>query len=159
MSDLRIIKASLAFAVEPFFAVYAEAAPLMELHWEEIAKSKHLLKINPDLDKYKIANIEGMLITVSARFEGKLVGYLVWLLVPHPHYKHVTIAEDDLHFLLPEYRQGLAGYKFLKAAIGFAQEAGAKIVVMREKIGHQHPALMERLGFKPTDVIYTQVME
>jgi hypothetical protein len=67
----------------------------------------------------------------------------------------VLVAEEDLHFLLPEYRRGWTGYDFLKAACNAALDAGARLLVMREKIGHEHPALLKRLRFHPTDVVYT----
>jgi len=53
---------------------------------------------------------------VTARDGDKLVGYFLWFLVSHPHYKHVVVAEEDLHFLPLEYRRGLTGYNLMKAA-------------------------------------------
>jgi hypothetical protein len=48
------------------------------------------------------------LLLVTARCDGHLVGYFLWFLIMHPHYRNVSVAEEDLHFLLPEYRRGLA---------------------------------------------------
>lgn len=141
------------FAVEPFDRAYAEAGPLMALHWDEIAKNKQLLTLNPDEEKY--AAIAQNLLLVTARCGDRLVGYFLWILVTHPHYKHILIAEEDLHFLLPEFRRGLTGYKFIKAACQFAFEKGAHMLACREKIGHEHPAIMKRIGFVPTDITYT----
>lgn len=145
------------FAVEPFLDVYPEAEPLFNSHWEEIAQNKALLTVNPDLEKYRLAAPN--LLLVTARSDGRLVGYFVWFLIGHHHYKHVMSAEEDLHYLLPEYRRGLTGYMFLKAAREAALDRGAKLLVMREKIGHEHPAIMKRLNFKPTDIVYTYSVE
>lgn len=144
---------SVKFAVEPFGRVYREAQHLMRLHWQEIAKNKTLLRINPDLEKYMAGGKN--LVTVTARDDKTLVGYFLWALVPHPHYKHVKVAEEDLHYLHPEWRRGLAGYLFMKAACAAAAEAGAQLIVVREKIGHEHPAILKRLKFSPTDIVYT----
>jgi GNAT superfamily N-acetyltransferase len=142
------------FAVEQFKAVIDEARPLLRRHWEEIAKNKELLKLNPDMEMYD--RIGENLLLITARNDGALVGYFVWFLIKHPHYRHVSVAEEDLHFLLPEYRRGLTGYKLMKAACTAAFDCGANLLVSREKIGHEHPAIMKRLGFVPTDIVYTR---
>lgn len=157
MSVNALSEQTVTFAVEAFEGAYSEAGPLMELHWREIARNKALLVLNPDEGLYR--KMQPNLLLVTARCAGRLVGYFLWVLMTHLHYKHVLVAEEDLHFLLPEYRRGLTGYKFIKAACVAAHARGAKLLVMREKIGHEHPALMERLGFKATDTVYTKVAE
>lgn len=142
------------FAVEKFKDAIEEARPLLRLHWDEIAKNKGLLKLDPDTETYE--RMGEHLLLVTARHDGRLVGYFLWFLLNHPHYRQVSVAEEDLHFLLPEYRQGLVGYKLIKVACQAAIECGAKLLVIREKIGHERPAIMRRLGFVPTDVIYTR---
>jgi GNAT superfamily N-acetyltransferase len=149
-----MIPAAVEFAVEPFRETFDEARPLLELHWDEIAKNKKLMTLNPDVKKYE--GIVEALLLVTARAGGRLIGYFLWILVTHPHYKHVSVAEEDLHYLLPEYRRGLTGYLFMKAACNAALARGAQLLTMREKIGHEHPAIMKRLGFSPTDMVYTR---
>jgi hypothetical protein len=149
-----MIPAAIEFAVEPFMETFDEARPLLELHWDEIAKNKQLMTLNPDVKKYE--KIAECLLLVTARVGGRLIGYFLWILVTHPHYKHVSVAEEDLHYLLPEYRRGLTEYLFMKAACNAALERGAQLLTVREKIGHEHPAIMKRLGFSPTDIVYTR---
>jgi GNAT superfamily N-acetyltransferase len=157
---------ALAFAVEPFVNVWAEAQPWTRPHWEEIAKNKSLLTINPDIDRYRRLAVDDHLLLVTARADGKLVGYFLWIVAAHPHYKHVQVAEEDLHFLLPEYRssgvhgQGHGyGYRLLEAARDAAIARGAQLLVMREKVGHEHRSIMNGLGFSPTDIVYTHAVK
>ena len=145
----------LAFAVEPFREVYDEATSLLVAHWNEIAKNKHLMRLNPDENVYGELADQNKLLLVTARDGGRLVGYFLWFLVRHTHYKHVLVAEEDLHFLLPQYRQGLAGYHLLKAACEVALAHGAELLTVREKIGHEHPAILKRLKFVATAIVYT----
>lgn len=140
-------------SVERFQDAYDEARPLLGLHWNEIAKNKELLKLNPDDEM--CGRISDNIVLVTARAGGRLVGYFMWLMVNHPHYKHVRVAEEDLHFLLPEFRRGLTGYNLIKAACKAAFDSGADLLIAREKIGHEHTKLMGRLGFAPTDIVYT----
>jgi GNAT superfamily N-acetyltransferase len=142
------------FAIEDYTAAYIEAAPLMKMHWEEIAKNKALLHLNPDEEFY--AGFRKNVLIVTARLNGELVGYFVWFIIKHPHYKHVLTAEEDIHFLHPDHRKGMTGYMLMRAARDFAITVGAQLLAVREKIGHEHPAILERLGFKATDIVYTQ---
>jgi hypothetical protein len=76
---------ALAFAVEPFVDVWAQAQPLTRPHYDEIAKNKELLKLNPDLEKYELLDRSGNLLLITARADGRLVGYFLWIIAPHPH--------------------------------------------------------------------------
>ena len=143
------------FMVEPFKEAFGEADALMAKHWEEIARNKHLLVLNPDVERYEIMEKKGDLLLVTARSAGALVGYFLWVLGTHSHYKDVLVAEEDLHYLTPECRLGLIGYNFMKFSRQAALDRGAKLLVVREKLGHEHPALMKRLGYMPTEIAYT----
>jgi hypothetical protein len=158
--------APVVFAVESFADVWKEAQPLTRPHWEEIAKNKGLLRLNPDLDKYRRLDADGHLLLLTARAGGKLVGYFLWIIMAHPHYRHVRVAEEDLHFLSPEYRSGghhgesrQYGYKLLEAARDAAIARGARLLTMREKVGHEHRSIMDGLGFTPTDIVYTHAVK
>jgi GNAT superfamily N-acetyltransferase len=120
------------------------------------------LKPNPDLEKYQFLEQNGNLLLVTARADGVLVGYFLWIVMTHPHYQNVLVAEEDLHFLSPEYRshgscgEGRGyGYRMLEAARDAAIARGAQLLTVREKIGHEHPSLMAGLGFTPADIVYT----
>lgn len=158
MTTLAVIPADLVFAVEPFDTAYRDAGQLLGLHWIEVAKNKQLLTVNPDEDLYRRGDERKVVLTVTARHQGQLVGYYVWFLFAHPHYRHVKVAETDLFFLAPEHRTGLNGYRFIKAACRFAQEAGARLLTVRFKVDKDHPELMKRLGFAPTDITYTKAV-
>jgi GNAT superfamily N-acetyltransferase len=156
VTQTAIRQTDLVFAVEPFRQAYAEAGDLLRLHWTEIAKNKQLLVLSPDEEFYDLADRRKTILIVTARHEGRLVGYFLWYMLPrHPHYREVAVAEAGIHFLLPEHRRGLNGYKLIKAACGFARAAGAHFLTIRYKLDHDHPELMTRLGFSRTDVTYT----
>lgn len=148
----------LVFAIEPAHTVYREAQGLFPLHWDEIAKNKELMTLNVNEGFYERGINAGRVVVVTARSLGKLVGYVVRFVFKHPHYEHVLCAEDDIHFLLPEYRRGLAGYNLIKNADALISTLGVKLLTIREKIGHEHPAMMKRLGYTPTDIVYTKTV-
>lgn len=147
----------LVFAIEPMASFLKEGAPLFAKHREEVAKDKDVMILGVDEGYYNAGANAKVIVVVTARSRGKLVGYMLWLLYTHPHYKTVKCAQDDVHYLLPEYRKGLAGYLLLKNAISLVQAIGdVKYCYVREKIGHEHPAIMKRLGFSPMDITYSR---
>ena len=141
------------FARENLSAFRGEMT-LLTNHWQEIAKDKEVMQLNPDWDYYEQRDRTGQVLFVTAREGAELVGYFIWWVDPHPHYKHLLTAHSDIYFLTPEYRNAGLGSELFRAAIGFAKEAGCGYCFITTKVGHDHPDLMERLGLKPRDLVY-----
>lgn len=146
---------TLTFQIEPVKQWLQDGRQLFVLHRDEVAKDKDILKLNPNEAYYTTMADSGRLVIVSARHRGILVGYFVWTVDNHPHYKDVLVAQDDAHYLHPNYRRGLVGYFLIKRAMSVLPKLGVKYCYVREKIGHEHPALMARLGLKPLDITYS----
>lgn len=146
---------STLFAVERFSAVYPEAKELLTLHWDEIAPHKSLLTINPDLPAYEALERADKLCVITARHMGTLVGYIVMMICMHPHYCHVKMAIDDIHFLHPAHRKGSVGLRLLVAAKEEMQRRGVQVMSLRTKASQNHGLLFERIGFKQQDIVYT----
>jgi len=110
-----------------------------------------------DIKKYERLQKEGRLIFVVARdHERVMVGYVFVVLKQHPHYKTVTVAVDDMHFLCPHYRKGLNGKKMLQFAEAEAAKRGAKVFTMRCKADHDHGKIFESMGYELTDLVYVK---
>lgn len=152
------MRAKVIFAVEPLAKAYAEAAELTGQHWHEVAPYKEINELNPDMEKYLALENAGVLILITARAEGELVGYIMMLLYPHPHYKHVVNAMDDLHFLRHDYRNGFTFMRMIAFTENEMQQRGAKIMQLRTKAEQDHGALFVRLGYKPQDITYTRLL-
>lgn len=128
---------------------------ILELHVEEL--SKFSSELNPDWKVYQKLEDNNLLHIVTARDDKKLVGYYVSIIVMHYHYKDVVIAENDIHYILPEYRKGWLGYKFLKQVIQFLKRRKVDVILHTMKADHSYLPITERLGFKLTD--YKLTME
>lgn len=145
----------LTFQVEPMRRFLNDGKELFALHRQEVGKDLDLMVLNIDEGYYTRGAEFGRLVVVGARHNGILVGYFLWSIAHHPHYKDVFCAQDDVHYLHPKHRRGLAGYFLLKAAIRALPRFGVQYCYVREKIGHEHPALMKRLGLQPLDITYS----
>jgi hypothetical protein len=154
----------LTFQQEGLLHCFEEAETLTRAHWDEICSDKARMELNPDRDAYARLDAAGAIVCTTARLRptpthrGELAGYLVFILGPHLHYRHVTVAHDDLHYLRPDLRQGMNGVRLLKHGIDAAKAAGAHLVLLRCKAAQDHGAIFTALGFQPMDRIFSKWM-
>lgn len=132
-----------------------ELDDMLKLHVEEL--SKFSSKLDPDWNVYQKLEDNNLLHIVTARDNEKLVGYYVSIIATHHHYKNSIIAENDIHYVLPEYRKGWLGYKFLKQVIQFLKKRKVDIILHTMKEDHSYLPITKRLGFKLID--YKLAME
>lgn len=129
----------------------------MEAHYDEVARLKAVLgRPDIDLEKYRELQRKGELALIGAYCGDAMVGYVFVVLSQHPHYKSVKVAVDDMHYLSPEYRQGMTGKTMLEVAEARARTMGAKVFTMRCKAGSGHGILFERMGYELTDLVYVK---
>ena len=148
-----------AFALEKFSDIVVEATELLRLHYDEVAPLKDLFKLNLDVQTYLKLQAAGILHIVTARLNGRLIGYVSLIIKEHIHYKDVLMATDDVHFLHPDFRKGGTGLRMLRFAEQKMREKGVKVMALRTKVASNHGVLFERLGFAATDVVYLKRLD
>jgi len=126
-------------------------------HWAEIALDKDAIKLDPDYEKYRAMAEAGILHLVTARCDGRLVGYHLSMIYPHMHYRKSLTCFTDVFYLKPEYRVGMIGYKMLKFFRDSVKARGVQKIYMGTKLSHDIGPLLLRLGFNPIERIYTLV--
>lgn len=148
---------TLSFQEETFAQVFAEALPLLTQHWEELARNKDTIKLAIDSAAYIGAEQRGMLLIVTARRAGALVGYATYFILPkgHLHYVGTPWAESDIFWLHPSERGSGAGAQLLT----FAEQKLLQraVVVLHTKTKVEHPKagqLLEALGHVAMETVY-----
>lgn len=82
-----------------------EIIPVEQRHWEELAKNKDKIKLNPDHDAYRRLEDSGNYRAYTVRTaNGELAGYAGYLISKHLHYQDHFWALSDLFYVLPEHR-------------------------------------------------------
>lgn len=117
--------------------------------------------MDPDWDRYFAYDLANVLHCLTVRSGGVLVGYVFVLVFPHLHYASTLWAQTDIFWLDPAYRQGLTGYRMLKETERYLKAGGVKMVCMNAKLHFETDRgtigrLLERLGFKPMDIVYSK---
>jgi hypothetical protein len=119
----------MTFQEESISAALEEAKPLFKKHWEE-SESHYGFPLDPDYDLYILLQAQGLLRSYSARIDGKLVGYAVYLVKNSHHYKTVLMAKQDVVFIEKEFRTKL---HFIQWTYAQLRNVGVKVIVVNVK--------------------------
>ena len=144
----------LTFQKERFSDIAPDLPPLFLRHFEEVAHDKDRISLAPDWEGYSMLEAAGRLHIITARDDGKLVGYFFADIGYGLHNHTSLISGTDMFYLDPEYRKGLNGYRLLKTAIEGLEFDKMKI---QTKIDRNLGRIFERLGFRAAEIVYTRV--
>ena len=146
------------FAVENIEDIIEELKPLTEAHWEEIALNKDNIKLNPDWERYKMLSKCGMLQLVTARIEGKLIGYCCDIIATSLHYSDHLFAVNDVLFLHHDHRKGKNAIALLKFVENELKKRNASVHYLHMKIEHDFESLAQYLGYKKVEYNYSKFL-
>lgn len=149
---------SIAYQIEPWSQMQPEFAVLCVRHWNEIAHNKSLIPLDPDWDRYAAFAQMGLLTIATARHEGALVGYQIYIVMPHLHYKQSLTAMSDVVYLAPEHRKGRAGIRLMDCAEDELKRIGVQRVMQNVKFTNDWGSILERKGYKPFEKIYAKIL-
>ena len=142
------------FSRESFALSWADARPLLHKHWIEIAYYQDI-PLDPDVERYQALDDSGKLRIYTARVDNRLVGYAVFFVSLHPHYKTSLQASEDVLYLDPDYRRWHLG----SSLIDYAERelAGEGVAAIYQHVKAKHPALgaiLTSKGYELIDLIY-----
>jgi len=145
----------ISFQRETVDSWWNDAQPLIFDHWQELGLDTDL-KGDIAIDKLRILEANGLWLTMTARDEGKLVGYVVGLFSPHLHYQSSgPMMIVDMYYTKPEYRKGV-GAKMLAFMEQTARELNAIKIYLSCKVHRDHTKLFMLLGYKLSDFAFTK---
>jgi hypothetical protein len=149
----------ITFQTEPSQPFTEEAMVLFEQHYHEIAERTDVIKLDPNFDQYKLLEKKDAIEIHTMRDDGKLVGYSLWFIVNHIHYKNSLTVNSDILYISPEYRQGMMGIKFIKWSTEKIKERNPQRIMFHVKNSVDYSPILQRMGAKHFESIYTIVME
>lgn len=140
-----------AFAVEPLsVALVAEMAPLLIMHWREVAQFKDI-ELAPAFAAYLERQEAGNLRVFTVRVLEKLHGYAVFFVQLNPHYTTSKQASADVLFIHPEVRARTA-MRFIKWCDDQLAAEGCDLVYQRVKLSKDWSPILTRIGYTPVDL-------
>lgn len=134
-----------------------EFEKILPEHYEELCVTKEY-DLEPDWDTYKHLAKSGLLRTITCRNDGELIGYIVFFLQPHIHYKSCKTAYEDVYYVKKEYRKGRVGIKLFQYAEMALKRIGVNRMIIHTKVHLDNSRLLEYLGYKFTDKLFTKMI-
>lgn len=149
----------LTFQEEKFAPFFADGQELFPLHHRELALNQDKIQMDLDADAYQRLEDAGRLFVLTARVDGKLVGYLVAFPVPnHLHYKSAgPMCLTDMYFVLPEWRNGV-GVKLFTEFEKRMRTRGVVQIMTGCKRHQDHSKLLEIIGWENSDLTFIKVL-
>lgn len=131
--------------------------PLFEQHWDEIARNKQVMVLNPDRARYEQMEAAGMLLALAVVTpDGEVVGYSVNLVGPHLHYADLTVCNNDVLFLREDLRNSPIGLKLVRETTRAAAARGARLMLWHAKENTSLAKILPRMGYGVQDIIFSK---
>lgn len=147
--SLKIVKGSVYEHIE-------DADELFREHWEESARNKQLMVLNPDIAGYKLLEKAGKLVTLYAYIGDKLVGYSCNIINNHLHYANLVVAYNDVIFIHKDYRDTPVGLRLIKETEKHCKEFGASLMLWHAKEGTALSKILPRMKCKVQEIIFSK---
>lgn len=142
---------TITFQEESYKAFFTpEFNELLKAHGAETGGFNKKIKFGLDWDLYREAGRQHKFVVFTARDGESLIGYTVFFITKHPHYRTTTVADNDGLYLIPSYRKGYTGYNLIKYSIEELKKRVA-IITLRSKAAHSFEIVAKRLKFKLLD--------
>ena len=146
------------YAVEDPALFINELRDIIPTHYDELCVTKNF-PLMPDYEAYGRLYVAKMLKCVTVRTDdAALIGYAIFIVQPHLHYKTCKTAFEDLYYLKKEHRLGRTGIRLFQFAEQALREDGVNRIIMHTKVHLDNSRLFEYLGYKHTDKLYTKIL-
>jgi hypothetical protein len=145
----------ITYQVEPWAAYFADCQTLWVEHYSEIAGDKERMPMRPDVVLFEQLDRSGQLQIITARDAGKMVGYMLFIVRPHPHYADVLCGFEDAYFMAMASRKGTAGVRLIRESIAVLKRRGVKRVFIHTKKAKDLGRILVFLGLSHSDEIYS----
>lgn len=147
----------LDFRTETLFDVIDEVRPLLEAHYEALTLNKDRVKLDPMWERYAALEAAGAFVVFTARDEaGKLVGYSAFFIQHHLHYAALKTAINDVLWLAPEQRRGVAGIRLIRYCEQQLMALGVDKLTWHIKFSLDWRPILNRMGYVDEEVVVSK---
>jgi GNAT superfamily N-acetyltransferase len=130
---------------------------ILPAHYDELCPCKDF-PLAPDYEAFGRMDAAKMLRCITVREDNQLIGYMIFIVQPHLHYKTCLTAFEDIYYLKKEYRKGRVGLRLFQFAEDVLKKEGVNRVIMHTKVFLDNSRLFEYLGYKFTDKLFSKVL-
>ena len=136
---------------------YASCIPEIMKLFPEHAKEVYVNQAQPKIDDsvYRDLESNGLLVLITARRDGVLVGYSTSILARDRHSNDLQ-AYVDSYYLIPSERKGWAGIKLLRVIEDTLRDIGVAEVTTGAKVHLDTAKLFEYHKYQQVEILYSK---
>lgn len=142
--------------IESFEDRLPELKILLPEHYKELALNQDHVPLDPQYGTYIERERQGMLLFVTLRDAGDLVGYFIGFIAPGLHYQTCLTCTMDIFFVRKDKRTGSAGVRLFRFVEVELRRRGVQRWLMGSKIHADASALFKRIGAAPIETYYSK---
>jgi len=143
----------ITFQIENWSECVDEVAQLVTDHWREVANDRDKIPLDPDWEKYRNMDKAGILVLMTVRDDGVMVGYSLFVVMSLTHYKSNTVAMNDIIYVHPKYRGPRVGMRFIEFCHKeLAQSKVHRICWHIKPVNNWTPILL-RMGYRVEEYV------
>lgn len=131
-----------------------EMVPLLREHYVEVHPYPDKIPFNPDYEKYKTLNDQGLIHFIAVRDCGVMIGYCLAFLLPNLHYSDHVYAINDVIYLDKAYRHSVISDHMISYAEDCYKNSGASVMTLHMKTSVPFDGLCRRHNLEHIENIY-----
>lgn len=135
--------------------LWDEIQPLLRLHYQEISAYPDI-PLEPSKEIYLAMEEAGHLRCYTARADGTLLGYAVYVARAHAHYMSSLQAVQDVLYLHPSVRGLGAGRRLIAYADEQLRQEGVQVVYHHVKLKHDFGPILKRMGYELLEHVWAK---
>ena len=149
----------ISYQIERWSTFYPDAAPLFQAEHDELGTHRDRMAFDPDLDRISSLDCAGVLLIATARDDGELIGYSLFMITPSLEYRTLLCAQQSVWFVRSDYRwSGRVGDKVFDFAIAEMKRRGVQCIHTHHRVrdgGERLAIKMKRRRAEPLEASYT----
>jgi GNAT superfamily N-acetyltransferase len=140
-------------------AQFRVACPaLLQEHYEELTLNKEVSTLAPDWAAYEKLEKTNRLFFMAAFDGGDMIGYTVFIVGSHMHYRGLCCAHNDVLFLQKDYRKGFTGVRLIRETEKALAALGVRKLYWHIKAGTTLEKLLPRLGYEHEEQVVAKIL-
>jgi len=154
-------------AFEPLDDLLADGAEEMLFdHWQEVGLDHDEIPLAPDWNEYRAQEKMGRHRVIAMREFGELIGYNAFFINKSLNYRHTLLATNNVFWMKPEKRKGMAGVRLLRESETLLRTTGVvkifyhiklHVLLGARKSGNVGDILL-RLGYRHIEECYSKIL-
>lgn len=127
---------------------------LLHNYWDNTEAKDDMPPLDYNWRHYQQLQEAGALLILTARIDGNLAGYVMYIIAEHPHHMGTVFATCDTLATDLEYRGFGVGSSLLKAAEAWFVGTDVKVILHGHRLCYSAKPLFPKHGYKLREQFY-----